>query len=92
VAYQVSDEIASMITFKQPNLMHRLPVQGPFEAIFCRNVVIYFDKDTQRDLFARFAPLQRSGQILFLGHSESLFKVSDAWELVGKAIYRRRAA
>jgi chemotaxis protein methyltransferase CheR len=92
VAYQVSDEIASMITFKQPNLMHRLPVQGPFEAIFCRNVVIYFDKDTQRDLFARFAPLQRSGQILFLGHSESLLKVSDAWELVGKAIYRRRAA
>jgi chemotaxis protein methyltransferase CheR len=91
-AYRVSEEIASLITFKQLNLMHPLPVRGPFDVMFCRNVVIYFDKDTQRDLFARFAPLQQPGQILFLGHSESLFKVSESWDLIGKTIYRRRDA
>jgi chemotaxis protein methyltransferase CheR len=52
-------------------------------------VIIYFDKDTQRDLFARMAPLQRPGDMLFLGHSETLFKVSDAWTLVGKTVFRR---
>ena len=52
-------------------------MSGPLDAIFCRNVVIYFDKDTQRELFARVAQLQRPGDLLFLGHSESLFKVSE---------------
>jgi chemotaxis protein methyltransferase CheR len=89
-AFEVSSEIASLITFKQLNLMTPLPMRGPLDVIFCRNVVIYFDKDTQRELFARFAPLQQPNQVLCLGHSESLFKVSDAWELIGKTIYRRR--
>jgi chemotaxis protein methyltransferase CheR len=56
-----------------------------------RNVVIYFDKDTQRDLFRRFAHLQRPGDILFLGHSESMFKVSDDYTLVGRTVYRRNS-
>ncbi len=64
-------------------------MKGPLDAIFCRNVVIYFDKDTQRDLFARMARLQEPGAILFLGHSESLFKVSTDYSLIGKTIYRR---
>ena len=51
--------------------------------------VIYFDKDTQRQLFARVDRLQRPGDLLFLGHSESLFKVSEAYTLIGKTIYRR---
>ncbi|MEZ5498489.1 MAG: protein-glutamate O-methyltransferase CheR [Steroidobacteraceae bacterium] len=88
--YLVSEQIRALITFKQLNLMQELPIKGPLDVIFCRNVVIYFDKDTQRQLFARFAPLQRKDQILFLGHSESLFKVSEDWELIGKTIYRRR--
>jgi chemotaxis protein methyltransferase CheR len=66
-------------------------MKGPLDVIFCRNVIIYFDKETQRDLFKRMAPLQRPGDLLFLGHSESLFKVSDAWGLIGKTIYRRAA-
>jgi chemotaxis protein methyltransferase CheR len=69
--------------------MHALPMRGPLDAIFCRNVVIYFDKDTQRDLFARVCRLQRPGDLLFLGHSESLFKVSENYSLIGKTIYRR---
>ena len=87
--YQVVPEVASLITFKQLNLMHSLPMKGPLQAIFCRNVVIYFDKDTQRDLFTRVAQLQQSGQLLFLGHSESLFKVSEAYSLIGRTVHRR---
>jgi len=64
-------------------------MRGPFDAIFCRNVVIYFDKATQRTLFERMAKLQRPGDYLFLGHSESLYRVSDRYELIGKTIYRR---
>jgi len=88
--YQVVPELASLITFKSLNLMHALPMSGPLDTIFCRNVVIYFDKETQRSLFARMAVLQRPADLLFLGHSESLFKVSDDYALVGKTIYRRK--
>jgi chemotaxis protein methyltransferase CheR len=87
--YTVNADIASMISFRQLNLMNPLPMKGPLDIIFCRNVVIYFDKDTQRELFARMARTQAAGATLFLGHSESLFKVSEAWTLIGKTIYRR---
>ena len=87
--YAVAPELRELITFRELNLMHALPMKGPFDAIFCRNVVIYFDKDTQRQLFARIARLQRPGDVLFLGHSESLYRVSDEYTLVGKTIYRR---
>ncbi len=87
--YAVTQELRDLITFRELNLMRTLPMRGPFEAIFCRNVIIYFDKDTQRELFARIARLQRPGDLLFLGHSESLYRVSEAYTLVGKTIYRR---
>lgn len=86
---RVKPEVAALVTFKQLNLIGALPMKGPLDVIFCRNTVIYFDKDTQRDLFARMAALQRSGDLLFLGHSESLFKVSDDYTLIGRTIYRR---
>jgi chemotaxis protein methyltransferase CheR len=88
-SYEVTPELSSLITFKQLNLMHPLPMKGPLDAIFCRNVVIYFDKDTQRELFSRVAHLQRPGDLLFLGHSESLFKVSESYTPIGKTVYRR---
>jgi len=88
-AYRFDPQLAGLISFRQLNLMDPLPMRGPLEAIFCRNVVIYFDKDTQRELFARIAPLQGVDALLFLGHSESLFRVSDAYDLIGKTIYRR---
>ncbi|HTV78422.1 MAG TPA: protein-glutamate O-methyltransferase CheR, partial [Steroidobacteraceae bacterium] len=74
--FTVRPELRRLVTFKQLNLMQPLPMSGPLDAIFCRNTVIYFDKDTQRDLFARIAPLQRPGDLLYLGHSESLLNVS----------------
>jgi len=86
---QASPDLQNLITFKQLNLMHEWPIKGPFDAIFCRNVVIYFDKPTQRILFDRYADLLVDGGILFIGHSESLFKVSDRFKLLGKTIYQK---
>jgi len=89
--FRVRPELQRMVEFRDLNLMRALPLRGPLDAIFCRNVIIYFDKDTQRDLFRRLAPLQRPGDLLFLGHSEGLFKVSTDWALVGRTVYRRSA-
>jgi chemotaxis protein methyltransferase CheR len=86
---RVSPALRQLITFKQLNLMHDWPMRGPFDVIFCRNVVIYFDVDTKRRLFQRMAEIQRPGAILFLGHSENLYRLSDQYELVGRTIYRR---
>jgi chemotaxis protein methyltransferase CheR len=90
--FRATDELRSLLTFRQLNLMNEWPMKGPFDAIFCRNVIIYFDKDTQRRLFERMARLQRPGDYLFLGHSESLYRVSDRYDLIGKTIYRRNAS
>jgi chemotaxis protein methyltransferase CheR len=89
--YVVRPELARMVTFRQLNLTQPLPMKGPVDVIFCRNVIIYFDKETQRQMFRRLAPLQRPGDLLFLGHSEGLFKVSSDWSLVGRTVYRRVA-
>ncbi len=91
-SFEVLPELKNLITFKQINLTHELPMSGPLDVIFCRNVVIYFDKDTQRELFARIAKLQRYDDLLFLGHSENLFNVSADYTLIGKTIYRRSEA
>ncbi len=87
--FRAREELRNLITFKQLNLMSPWPMRGPFDAIFCRNVIIYFDKPTQRALFERMAKLQRPGDLLFLGHSETLYRVSSRYELVGRTIYRR---
>ena len=78
-----------MITFKQLNLLHDWPMNGPFDVIFCRNVVIYFGKDTQRMLFDRYADMLANDGYLFIGHSENLHKITDRFQLIGKTIYRK---
>lgn len=88
-SFKVKPELSRLLTVKQLNLMHPFPMRGPLDVIFCRNVVIYFDKETQRDLIARMSRLQRPGDLLFLGHSETLFKVSNDYALIGRTIYRR---
>jgi chemotaxis protein methyltransferase CheR len=88
--FVVRPEVRQLVTFKQLNLMQPLPMSGPLDVIFCRNTVIYFDKNTQRELFARIAPLQRPGDLLYLGHSESLLSVSTDYESIGRTTYLRR--
>jgi chemotaxis protein methyltransferase CheR len=67
------------------------PVQGQLDLIFCRNVVIYFDKPTQRRLFQRFAEVLAPDGYLIIGHSESLYSVSSDFELVGRTIYKKQS-
>jgi chemotaxis protein methyltransferase CheR len=87
--WSAKDELRRLISFKRLNLMESWPFKGPFDAIFCRNVVIYFDKPTQRVVFGRMAELQRAGDHLFIGHSESLFNVCERYELIGQTTYRK---
>jgi chemotaxis protein methyltransferase CheR len=85
----MSDELKAMIRFNPLNLLGPWPMQGPFDVIFCRNVVIYFDKDVQRQLFDRFADILAPRGWLFIGHSESLFRVSERFRHLGRTIYRK---
>ena len=86
---RVSDDLKLLITFKQLNLFDPWPMKGLFDVIFCRNVVIYFDKNTQRALFERMAQLQEPDSWLFIGHSENLFNVTNRYKPVGRTAYRR---
>ncbi len=86
---RMAPALREIITFKTLNLMESWPMRGPFDLIFCRNVVIYFSKETQRVLFDRFADYLPSGGHLFIGHSESLHRVSDRFRLLGQTIYRK---
>lgn len=85
----MADELKKLIRFKRLNLHEKWPMQGNFDAIFCRNVAIYFDKPTQKVLFNRYADMLAMGGTLYLGHSESLIGVSDRFEVTGKTAYRR---
>jgi len=91
-SYQVVDEIRRMIAFRQINLLETpWPIRADvrFDLLFCRNVVIYFDKPTQQRLFGRYEKVIAPGGYLFIGHSESLFGISEAFESVGGTIYRK---
>ncbi len=87
----VHPRLRELVTIMPLNLLHEWPMQGPFDAIFCRNVVIYFDQPTKRRLFSRYAALLPPGGLLFLGHSESMHGLSDEFELIGRTVYRKRA-
>ncbi|MFZ6846694.1 CheR family methyltransferase [Undibacterium sp. RuRC25W] len=85
---RVRQELRDMITFKQLNLLdHSWSLKGPFDAIFCRNVMIYFDKPTQGAILKKFVPLIKPDGLLFAGHSENFLYVSDDFKLRGKTVY-----
>ena len=86
---KVRGELKSRIYFRKLNLMEPWPMHGPFHVIFCRNVVIYFDKQNQMKLFQRFADILVPDGFLFIGHSENLFGVSDRFKSIGRTIYRK---
>ena len=87
----VHPRLRELVSVQPLNLLHDWPMRGPFDAIFCRNVVIYFDQPTKQRLFRRYAELLPAGGYLFLGHSESLHGVNDDFELIGRTVYRKLA-
>lgn len=85
---RVRNELKNLITFHQLNLLDsQWPLKEPFDAIFCRNVMIYFDKPTQSKIISRFVPLMKPHALLFAGHSENFLYISDALHLRGKTVY-----
>jgi len=85
---RVRPELRNLVTFKPLNLLaDGWPLEGQFDAIFCRNVMIYFDKPTQRKILSRFVPLMKPHALLFAGHSENFLYVSDSLRLRGKTVY-----
>ena len=78
----------SLVAFKPLNLITDWPMRGPFDAIFCRNVAIYFDKPTQGRLFSRLGKMLAPEGFLYIGHSENLGSGAEGFRLVGKTIYQ----
>ncbi len=85
---RVRNELANQIEFASLNLLDKqYNVPGPFDAIFCRNVMIYFDKETQQEILKRFVPLLKPGGLLFAGHSENFSNLSREFSLRGQTVY-----
>lgn len=87
---RVPEAVRELVSFKPLNLIGPWPMKGPFDAIFCRNVAIYFDKPTQGDVFGRFAGMLAPEGFLYIGHSENLGAGGEGFRLVGKTIYQSR--
>jgi len=88
-SYEVSHLLRERIVFKYLNLMTEFPFTGPFNFIFCRNVMIYFDKPTQQRLIERYWKVLSPGGLLFTGHSESLTGIKHDFRYVQPTIYRK---
>lgn len=89
---RMADEARALVTFNELNLIGDWPMKGRFDAIFCRNVAIYFEDDTQSRLWARFAPMTQMGGALYIGHSERIQGPAvDAYKPDGVTTYRKIA-
>jgi chemotaxis protein methyltransferase CheR len=87
---RVRPELQRLISFRRINLLDPVwSVQGPLDALFCRNVMIYFDKPTQYGILKRFVPLLRPEGLLFAGHSESFMHAADLFRSLGRTVYKR---
>jgi chemotaxis protein methyltransferase CheR len=88
---RVRAELQRLITFKQLNLLQASwPMRTKFDIVFCRNVMIYFDKETQRRILKKLAATMEADALLFAGHSESFFNATDIFIPCGKTVYRKR--
>jgi len=90
--YQVKPALRAAVEFRRLNLMEPFSHLGPFPVIFCRNVMIYFDRPTQQDLVNRLAACLEPGGYLMIGHAESLNGVEHPLEYIRPAVYRKPAA
>lgn len=89
----VRPELKRLVEFKRINLLDpRYPLNGLLDVIFCRNVMIYFDKPTQYKILSRFAPMMQADGLMFAGHSESFLHAADLFKSLGKTVYARAMA
>lgn len=86
---EVGPEMHELVRFRELNLLREWPMKGRFDIIFCRNVMIYFDDETQNTVWGRFADILRPGGTLCIGHSERIVLGHHPFDLVGQTIYRR---
>jgi chemotaxis protein methyltransferase CheR len=88
--FRVDDSLRSRVNFKQVNLMQPIPPGiGKFDVIFLRNVLIYFDQDTKKQVVERLMTTLKPGGYFFVSHSESLYRVTDQLQLIKPSIYRK---
>ena len=89
-AYRARQELRDMIVFRKLNLVEpNWLVRGPFDAIFCRNVMIYFDKPTQLRILERFCGLMHPQGLLYAGHSENFIHAASIFRSLGRTVYAR---
>jgi chemotaxis protein methyltransferase CheR len=89
---RANDALRALVSFRELNLVGHWPMRGPFHAIFCRNVVIYFDESTQAELWSRIAPLLCADGCLYIGHSERVSGPAiGALDSIGITTYRKRS-
>lgn len=87
----MNKQLHNGVRFQQLNLLDRhWNVPGPFDAIFCRNIMIYFDPKTQEQLLMRFAKMLKPGGLLFVGHSENFSHLNNEFYLRGQSVYELR--
>lgn len=89
---EVGEDLHELVRFRELNLLREWPMRGRFDVIFCRNVMIYFDDDTQNTVWDRFADILHPGGTLCIGHSERIAVGGHPYDLVGQTIYRRQGA
>lgn len=88
---RVRHELQKLVSFTRVNLLdaHWPNVKGPFDVMFCRNVMIYFDKPTQYQILKKFVPLLHPDGKLYAGHSESFLHAADLFRPLGRTVYER---
>ena len=90
-SFEFNSAVRDLIHFRQLNLLDQWPMNGKFEFIFCRNVVIYFSAETKNEMISRFAEMLQPGGVLYLGHSETILGEHPLLENAGASIYRKVA-
>jgi chemotaxis protein methyltransferase CheR len=87
--WRANDRLSSLVAFRELNLVGQWPMKGRFDAIFCRNVVIYFEEKTQQEIWRRFVPSLNQNGLLYIGHSERVSgPASDKFTSEGVTTYR----
>jgi len=87
-----TDEVRKLVRFRQLNLLREWPMRGAFDIIFCRNVMIYFDQQTQDAIWTRFARQMKPESYLYIGHSERIATDALPFELAGQTTYRLKGS